>query len=149
MSAESSHVWIFPNLQEVSEFTWRVCVWMNRLTKNLCACAIFVCASRMVTKFVLVCVCVYRHCCVHTCTEPFGLVCVCLCLRVKVEGLNTGVAASVFSSGFLWRVCGRRGREGCDGFGQGRPFSEQNSAMGWNKAAQRGTAWLARLGWGP
>lgn len=32
------------------------------------------------------------------------------------------------------------GREGCDGFGQGRPFSGRNSAMGWNKAARRGTA---------
>lgn len=46
-----------------------------------------------------------------------------------------------YSAVALYKKCVGGGKEGLlVGFGQLSPSSEQNGAMGWNKAAQRGTA---------
>lgn len=86
------------------------------------------------------------HALTHTVESSWGGVCVCVCAFLcESEG---GWVGFVESSGCIsiqqwlpirsvWEV-GRR--EGGGDFGQGNPFSEQNSAMGWNKAARRGTA---------
>lgn len=46
-----------------------------------------------------------------------------------------------YSAVALYKKCVGGGKEGLlVGFGQLSPSSEQNGAMGWNKAAQQGTA---------
>lgn len=94
--------------------------------------------------------CVY----VHVQSRPHRVVCVCVCFLCGCEDgrcVEWNGCISIqqrLPTRSVWVVGWREGGGGGGG-GWGSPSSEQNSVMGWNKAARRGAAGLARPGQGP
>lgn len=107
----------------------RLCVSFRAYTEGCCA-------WRAKSKMVMSCACVCLHARSHMQSRAHRVVCVFLC---GSEGGGCAERSGCISiqqwrpMRSVWEV---RRREG--GGGQGSPSSEQNGAMGWNKAARRG-----------